>query len=196
LEKLCLLAIAGAVLMIPALYALHIQQGKITAPFVFVHSLIGAFLVGLFWLASRRGAGGVVERGMKVACVAAVAGSFAFNLVTEQPQDRAITELIAPHVVLNEPTALSLIASNHKSYQYSTFRTGCYWHELDPEGTPDAILSAPGFTRVRAFILDADDLQKPEIGLWLAWLEQHTTEKTSALNAKLGKNTGMRVFVR
>jgi len=53
-----------------------------------------------------------------------------------------------------------------------------------------------GFERVRAFILDPDDLKQPEASRWLPWLQTHTQEKTGELNAQLGCVSGWRVFVR
>jgi hypothetical protein len=31
---------------------------------------------------------------------------------------------------------------------------------------------------------------------WIAWLEKHTTEKTVELNTALGKDAGLRLFIR
>jgi hypothetical protein len=101
-----------------------------------------------------------------------------------------------PYLQENAPNALSLIASNFKSYQFYSFHHGCYWHELPLEQGPATVLAGPGFSGVRAFILDADDLQKPEIAPWLAWLKTHATEKTGDLDAKIGRASGFRLFLR
>jgi hypothetical protein len=196
LEKAGLIAIIAAAAIIPALYALHIQQGKITGAFVMAHSGVAALVLVLFWMASRRHAGVLFERGMGISCIAVMIGSFAFNWLTTRPQDRAITQLISPVVGSNSPTELSFIASNYKSQQYSTFRSGCYWRELDLERTPAVLLSTPQYAHVRAFILDADDLENAGTAPWLAWLQSHAMEKTDELNAKPGKTSGLRVFVR
>ena len=138
----------------------------------------------------------ITERGIQVACVVAVAGGFAFNLLTTRPQDQAITRIIASRFEPNFPTELSFVASNYKSQQYSTFRSGCYWHELDLQEAPEVVLAERKFRRVRAFILDPDDLQNPAIAPWLDWLKAHATEKTEELNSRLGKTSGIRVFTR
>ncbi len=195
IEKLGLIGTFGVLAGLPVLYALHVQQGKITGWFVVGHSLVIALLLFLVWM-SRGRAGAPFERGIQLACVVAIAGSLGLNLLTARPQDKAISRLIAPQLAANAPRELSFIASNYKSYQYSTFRSGCYWHELDFQQTPETVLSVPGFNRVWAFILDKDDLQKPEIVPWLAWLQSHATEKTGELNAQLGTISGLRVFVR
>jgi hypothetical protein len=59
----------------------------------------------------------------------------------------------------------------------------------------DRLLSAPEFSHVRAFILDDEDQQKPEIEPWLRWLEAHAVEKTGEVNTRLGSISGFRLFV-
>ena len=187
-----LIPMFGVLVIIPLLYALHIQQGKITAAFVLAHSLVIALFLMLFWIMK----GAVFERGTQVACVGTVIGAFAFGFLTARPQDKVITRIIGPRIASNSPAQLSFIASNYKSFQYSTFRSGCYWHELDLQQAPEALLASSGFAAVRAFILDSDDLQNPAIAPWLHWLESHAKEKTGELDSTLGKKSGLRVFVR
>ena len=107
-----------------------------------------------------------------------------------------MARLTQPYVESNAPNALSLVASNYKCYQLYLYRRGCYWHELPLAQEPQVTMAAPGFERVRAFILDPDDLNQAQASGWLPWLQTHTHEKTGELNAQLGCVSGWRVFVR
>jgi hypothetical protein len=129
-------------------------------------------------------------------CAIAVLGGSGYEFVTQRPRDKFITRITRPYWEANSPDALSLIASNFKSYQFYTYHRGCYWHELPLQQNPESLMSQPGFTTVRAFILDPEDQQKPEIAPWLVWLQAHAVEKTAELDAQFGHASGFRVFIR
>ena len=181
---------------IPLAYAKGVQAGKITPAFVLTHSLVLIVTLFAFWWSQRRRAGTLLEASVYAACALAVLMGFTHDFATRHPRDRAIANLIEPYVKDNQPGALSFIASNFKCYQFYCFRRGCYWHELPAADGPDALLAQEQFNRVRAFVLDDDDLQKPENATWLRWLETHAQEKTGQLNAQLGSVSGYRVFIR
>ena len=122
--------------------------------------------------------------------------AFGYDCFSRRPRDKFIADLVRPLVQGNSPNTLSIIASNFKCYQYYCYHRGCYWEELPLQDGPEAVLAKPGFASVQAFILDSDDQQKPEIAPWLAWLQSHAREKTGELDAKLGRVSGFRVFVK
>jgi hypothetical protein len=115
---------------------------------------------------------------------------------TRGPRDKIIARLAQPYMESNSPDTLSMIASNFKCYQYYTFKRGRYWDEVPLKQGPEAVLSGAEFSHVRAFILDHEDQQKPEIAPWLRWLEANAVEKTGELNSQLGSNSEFRLIVR
>jgi hypothetical protein len=137
-----------------------------------------------------------LERTIYAACAVALLIGFLYDGLTRRPRDKVITRLIQPYIDGNSPKTLSLVATEYKSYQFYTFRRGCYWDELPLNQSPATLIATPKFSRVRAFVLEPDDLAKPAITPWLDWLQSHTTEKTAELNAELGAVSGLRVFVR
>jgi len=182
--------------LFPLAYVKGIQPDKITKGFVIVHSVSYLlFLAVLLW--SRFKVNAVFfERSIYALCAAAILVSFGYDSTTRPPRDKAIASLLRPYLQANPPNALSMIASNFKSYQFYSFHKGCYWHELSLKDGPETVLAAPQFEQVRAFVLDPDDQHRAEMASWITWLESHASEKTSELDARLGKPTGFRVFVR
>jgi len=188
-------AIVALLLLVPIAYLRGIQPGKITLSFVIVHSIVFASSLILLLLL-RRQRTLALERVIYSACVAALMIQFGFNFVTRRPTDKTIAQIIQPYVEHNSPETLSLIASNFKSYQYYSFRRGCYWHELPIQEKPEVVFEKDGFRDVRAFILDADAQKETTLQPWITWLKIHTIEKTGELDERLGKNSGFLLFVR
>jgi len=191
-----LIATFGLLLLFPMAYARGIQPTKITGLFVLVHSAVFGAILAVFLWSWRAQARSLLEQSVLALCSVAIVLSFAYSWTTQKPRDKAIARLIQPYVQNTSPTALSMIASNFKCFQFYSFRRGCYWHELDPAQGPDALLGSPEFSRVRAFILEPEDLEKPAVAPWLRWLENHAVEKTAELNRTLQSVSGYRVFVR
>jgi len=188
--------ILGLLFVIPLAYARGIQAGKITGAFVLAHSItFAAFLVVLLW-SQRKASPALFERSVYGLCALALVVTFGFGLANRPPRDKTISQIIQPFLQGNPPDAMSLIASNFKSYQFYSYHQGCYWHELPAQEGPETVMAEPRFATVRAFILDSDDLQKPAVAPWLGWLATHATEKTAELDAKLGRATGVRLFLR
>lgn len=187
------LATVGLMLLLPLAHLRGIQPEDITRGFVVAHSLAFAAILGVFWWTQNKRSS-ALEWLTYAACGIALAAWFSHFAVTRRPRDKVITQLIEPHV--NSPNTLSLIASNYKSYQLYAFRRGCYWDELPLTQSPESVLAAPQYGGVRAFILNPDDQQQAALAPWLAWLQTHTTEKTSELDARLGSISGFRLFVR
>jgi hypothetical protein len=63
-------------------------------------------------------------------CAAAVVIGFFHDGTTRRPRDETISRMIRPYIEGNSTEALSLVATEFKSYQFYTFRRGCYWDEL------------------------------------------------------------------
>ncbi len=193
--RLAPLAILGMLIAVPLAFARGIQPGKITGAFVLAHSIALGIVLAVFLWSQRKRAGAILEWGIYAACVVALFAVFTHDAFTRRPRDKAIATLVQPYLKDNQPGALSVIASNFKCYQFYTFRRGCYWHEIALQQGPDALLGTPQFSQVRAFIVDAEDQQKPEMAPWLRWLEKNADEKTSELNTRLGSLSGFRLFV-
>jgi 4-amino-4-deoxy-L-arabinose transferase-like glycosyltransferase len=201
-------AVSAALLLgVLAGFARGIMPDKLTAGFVWAHSLLlTAFLLGLWWLRAKRAfapatapsqtSSGVVQWAVYAACALALLAAFRSEFASRAPRDRIIARLIQPLVAGNSPQALSFIGSNYKCFQLHLFRRGCYWHEVSLAAGPEAVLAQPRFAHVHAFILDPEELKQPEVAAWLPWLQTHAQEKTKELNVQTGCNSGYRVFVR
>jgi hypothetical protein len=179
----------------PLAYVWGIQPHEITPTLVLVHSALLALSLCVFYW-SHRTEGRFLERTVYAVCCAAVIVGFFYDAVTRRPRDKTISRLIQPYVEGNSPKVLSLIGTEYKAYQFYAFRRGCYWDELPRGELPGTLLATSKFSHVRAFVLEPEDLAKPNIAPWLTWLQNHTTEKTAELNAELGVVSGLRVFVR
>jgi len=185
----------GLLVLFPVAWKLHVQPEKITGPFVIAHTIAMTLLLGLFWWTRRRPAF-PLEQIVYSACALFLVGVFGWHLFTRKEQDKLIARAVQPYVQQNSPQALSFIASNFRSYQFLTFRKGCYWTELPTKLEPEQVMAAPEFANVRAFIIDLKEEQGAQMASWYRWLEAHATEQTASLNAQLGKSAGIRVFVR
>ena len=195
LPKFALVGIVGLLLLIPMAYARGIQSGKITLSFVIAHSVIFASSLILFWV--LRGKRTIIfERAIYAGCIAALLMQFGYNFATRRATDKTIAQIIQPYVQDNSPQSLSLIASNFKSYQFYSFRRGCYWHELPLQENPEVAFEEERFRNVRAFILDTDEQNRSELKPWVGWLKTHAIEKTGELDNRLGKASGFLLFVR
>jgi 4-amino-4-deoxy-L-arabinose transferase-like glycosyltransferase len=184
-------------LLVLIAYALGIRPDKISGTFVIGHSIVFAVSLVLFWWSCRRRSFRL-DWSIFGACALALLIGFSYQWLTRGPRDRIIAGIIRPYVQGHAPTTMSMIASNFKSYQFHTFRRGCYWEDVPMENAPEAALSTPRLAQVRAFIIDAEDLGKFPTALapWLRWLEANTVEKTAELDRQLGSPSGFRVFVR
>ena len=182
-------------LLFPIAYAWGIKPREITTALVFAHSVVLTLTLLIFWW-SRRTEGRRLEWTIYGTCAAAVAIGFFYDGVTRRPRDETISRMIRPYIEGNPTEALSLVATEFKSYQFYTFRRGCYWDELPLHQPPAAVFGSPELSQARAFAIEPEDLVKPEMAPWIAWLETHTTEKTAELNAALGKDAGLRLFIR
>jgi hypothetical protein len=176
------LAVLGLLVLFPLAYLRGIRPDEITGLFVLAHSITFAAVLAVVWTRQRH------EASIYAACAVALIVVFSYSYATRQPRDKIMTQLIEPYVRSNPPNSLSLIASNFKSYQFYTFRRGRYWQEVPLNDGPDAVLSRPAFSNVRAFILDPEDQKAPEIAAWVGWLETHARELRSV--------SGFRIFVR
>jgi hypothetical protein len=193
-RKLAAIVTLGLLILFPLAYARGIQHDKITAGFVLAHTTVfGLFLTLLYW-SQRKQSAALFVRALYVSCAIALVG-FGFYSLGRPPRDRMITRLMLPYLQANSPKALSMIASNFKCYQLYSFHHGCYWHEL-PADPPGTVMANPAFQTVRAFILDPEDLAKPELTPWITWLDANATEKTRELDAQLRHPSGFRFFVR
>jgi len=182
--------------LVAAAYALRIKPDKISGTFVIVHSVVLALSLGLFFWSRYRPRR--LEWSVLGACGVAVLMAFSYHVLTRGPRDRVIAELIRPYLQNYPPATMGMIASNFKCFQLHTFRQGCYWEDVPVEKAPEVALNTPKLSKVRVFIVDAEDLGKFEAPLapWLRWLETHATEKTAEVDRRLGRPSGFRVFVR
>jgi hypothetical protein len=194
--KLGTVIVIGLLLLFPMAYARGIQPENITRLFVIAHSITFIVFLGLFHWSRLRETGRLFERSIYVVCLLSLIAGFSYDALTRRPRDQIITSLILPALQSDSPRTVSMIASNFKCYQLYSFHRGTYWHDLPLQEGPEAVLRRPEFENVHAFILDADDRRVPEIGPWLRWLEVNAVEKTSELDAKLGRGSGFRLFVR
>ncbi len=188
--------LAGLMVLFPLAYALGIQPQKITGGFVLAHTVTFGLCLMLFLWSRRKALGSVFEWSVYAVCAIVVLMTLAYDRFSRPPRDKVIAQLIQPYVESNTPNTLSIIASEFKRYQLHSYRRGCYWRELPLAESPELVLREPRYGEVRAFILDSKDAQKPELAAWISWLETHATEKTGELNAKLGRSSGFRLFVR
>jgi hypothetical protein len=182
-------------LLFPLAYAWGIKPREITAALVLAHSVVLTLTLLIYWW-SRRTNGRHLEWTIYVACAAAVAIGFCYDGTTRRPRDETIARMIRPYIEGNSTHALSLVATEFKSYQFYTFRRGCYWDELPLHQSPATVFASPELRHTRAFAIEPEDLVKPQMAPWIEWLEKHTTEKTAELNSALGKDAGLRLFVR
>ena len=182
-------------LLFPLAYAWGIKPREITPALVLAHSVVLALTLLIFWR-SRRTEGRLLEWTIYGACAAAVVIGFVYDGITRRPRDETIARMIRPYIEGNSAKALSLVATEFKSYQFYTFRRGCYWDELPLHQSPATVFASPELSHAHAFAIEPEDLVKPEMAAWIAWLEKHTTEKTAELNSALGKDAGLRLFIR
>jgi len=187
--------VVGLLLLFPLAYAWGIKQGEITPALVLAHSVVLSLTLLIFWW-SRRTKGRFLEWTIYGACAAGVAIFFLYDGITRRPRDETIARMIRPYIEGNSTEALSLVATEFKAYQLYTFRRGCYWDELPLHQSPATVFGSPELSHTRAFAIEPEDLVKPEMAPWIAWLEKHATEKTAELNAALGKDAGLRLFIR
>lgn len=186
----------GPLVLVLAAYARQPRPDGLTPTFVALHTAaLTAFAAGFAW-ACARGSARHLEKIVYGMCAAAVVGAFAWKGATQPPRDETIVRIATPYLRTNAPGEVSFVASNFKNYQYRTFRSGCYWHELPAGVAPERLLGTPDFRRVRVFILDPEDQLKPANVRWLRWLESHAVEKTAELDRRLGVVSGFRLFVR
>jgi len=179
----------GLLALFPVAWMLHVQPDKITGAFVIVHTIILVLMLALFWWARRKPAF-PLERLFYAACALFLIGVFGGHLFTRKERDKITSGLIEPYVRNNSPQALSFVASNFRSYQFLTFRKGCYWSELPSTETPETIMARPEFASVRAFIIDSQEEKEPATANWLHWLETHGLEQSASVDARLGKASG------
>jgi hypothetical protein len=189
LSTIVLVAVFGAA------FALGIKSREITPLFIVVHSIALPLLLVLFWRA-RRSTPRFVEWTVYGACAATIASVSIYTAMTRYPRDETVTRMITPYIENNSPKALSLVATEYKAYQFYAFRRGCYWDELPLRQPPERVFASPELNHARAFVVEPEDLVKPEMKPWITWLETHTVEKTAELDATLGVRTGARLFVR
>jgi hypothetical protein len=181
--------------LFPFAYAWGIKPREITPALVLAHSVILTLTLLIFWW-GRRTEGRFLEWTIYGACAAGVVIGFFYDGITRRPRDETITRMIRPYIEGNSTEALSLVATEFKSYQFYTFRRGCYWDELPLHQSPATVFGSPELSHTRAFVIEPEDLVKPEMVPWIAWLEKHATEKTAELNTALGKDAGLRLFIR
>jgi hypothetical protein len=176
-------------------FALGVKPREITPLFIIVHSIALPLLLALFWRA-RRATPRFGEWSVYGACAATIAAASIYTGMTRYPRDETVTRMIQPYIENNSPKVLSLVATEYKAYQFYAFRRGCYWDELPLAQPPERVFASPELSHARAFVIELEDLTKPEMKPWIAWLETHTVEKTADLDATLGVRTGARLFVR
>jgi len=181
--------------LFPCLYAWGVKPRELTSTFIVVHSVTVAVILMLFWL-GRRATPRIAEITVYGACAVAVIASFFYHGITRRPRDETITRMIQPYIENNSPQALSLVATEYKAYQFYAFRRGCYWDELPLAQSPETVFGSPALSHAHAFVIEPEDLVKPQMAPWIAWLQSHTVEKTAELNSKLGAESGLRLFVR
>ncbi|HSU54932.1 MAG TPA: glycosyltransferase family 39 protein [Candidatus Dormibacteraeota bacterium] len=186
---------SGLIAVFLAAYALHIQPDKITRGFIIGHTVTQLLILSFFWWATHH-RGLRLQRVLYAAAAAFVAVAFCYRAYTRQPRDKMISNIIQPYVQNNSPQALSLIGSNFRSFQFFTFRRGCYWQEVPLAEGPEKIMAKPEYRSVHAFIIDLKEETKPEISAWVRWLESHATEKTGELDSHLRSPSDFRIFVR
>jgi hypothetical protein len=182
-------------LLFPLAYAWGMKPREITPALVLAHSVVLTLALFIFWR-SRRTQGRLLEWTIYGTCAAAVVIGFFYDGITRRPRDQTISRMIRPYIEGNSTEALSLVATEFKSYQFYTFRRGCYWDELPVHQPPATVFTSPELSHARAFVIEPEDLVKPEMAPWIAWLEKHTSEKTAELNTALGKDAGLRLFIR
>lgn len=182
-------------LLFPLAYAWGIKPREITPALVLAHSAVLTLTLLIFWW-SRRTEGRLLAWTIYGACAGAVVIGFVYDGITRRPRDETIARMIRPYIEGNSTAALSLVATEFKSYQFYTFRRGCYWDELPLHQSPATVFASPELSHARAFAIEPEDLVKPEMAPWIAWLEKHATEKTAELNTALGKDAGLRLFIR
>jgi len=187
--------VVALLLLFPLAYVWGIKPREITPALVFAHSVVLILTLLIFWW-SRRTEGRPLEWTVYATCAAAVVIGFFHDGITRRPRDETISRMIRPYIEGNSTEALSLVATEFKSYQFYTFRRGCYWDELPLHQAPATVFGSPDLSHTRAFVIEPEDLVKPAMAPWIAWLEKHTSEKTAELNTALGKDAGLRLFVR
>jgi hypothetical protein len=193
--KFATLVIAMLVTVFGTAFALGIKPREITPLFVIVHSIGLPLVLVLFWRA-RRAAPRFGEWSVYGACAATIAVVSIYTAMIRYPRDETVTRMIQPYIENNPPKVLSLVATEYKAYQFYAFRRGCYWDELPLAEPPEHVFASPELSHARAFVIELEDLTKPEMKPWIAWLEKHAVDKTAELNATLGVRTGARLFVR
>ena len=193
--KIGTITVVTLLLLFPLAYAWGIKPREITLALVLAHSAVLTLALLIFWW-SRRAKGRLLEWTIYGACAAAVVLGFFYDGITRRPRDETIARMIRPYIEGNSTEVLSLVATEFKSYQFYTFRRGCYWDELPLHQSPATVFGSPELSHARAFAIEPEDLVKPEMAPWIAWLEKHTTEKTAELNTALGKDAGLRLFIR
>ena len=193
--KFATIVIVVLVAIFGAAFALGIKPREITPLFIIVHSIALPLLLALFWRA-RRATPPFGEWVVYGACAATIAVVSIYTTTTRYPRDETVTRMIQPYIENNPPKVLSLVATEYKAYQFYAFRRGCYWDELPLGQSPERVFASPELSQTRAFVIELEDLTKPEMKPWIGWLERHTVEKTGELDAALGVRTGARLFVR
>ncbi len=189
-------ACGGAALAVVAAYAGGIKREDITLAFAAGHTLVMlAAIAAMAWANGSRSGRRLERSVLTIATVAGVA-SLVVGFREWHPRDAEIGRLIEPAIAAVPKQEVAFIASNFKSYQFYTFAKGRYWHDVAPDLSPEALANDPTLGAVRAFILSPEDAAKPENARWLAWLEATAAEKTAELDARLGRVSGWRVFVR
>lgn len=186
----------GLLVVFPAAYAAHVQPDKIAGTFVVAHTLVYAAFLGAVWWSCRRNAAIGLQRAILAGAAVAAAVFFTWLKVAERPRDITIARVVRPYLEAQAPDALVMFASNFKCYQYYTYRTGCYWHDLPPGESPEELLREPKYRDVRVFILDPDDQVATANAAWIPWLQANAEEKTADLDRALGRTSGYRIFVR
>lgn len=185
---------AGAVVLVLMLavlvaYTRGLKRDDITLGYAVTHTLVSIGLAAFAFVQTgkaRRHSLSLLAAG----CLAALAVYAGYTMATTVPRDRVIAEVIRPYLADRAPQDESFIAPNYKSYQAYLYRRGRYWksHQFEiPDGK--------SLSRFTAFVLGPEELQDPEMGESIRFLELGFEEKTADVVRLLGREIPYRLFV-
>jgi hypothetical protein len=178
----------GAFLVIALVYALG-GPVAISAPYVVAHGFgtLLCLLLGELWMRSR-----FVTRELAIlSLVGLLAFAIAHRRVADPVPYGALAAALRPHVTDSRPAYPSFLARDADILQGHLDHAGLRFEELADDPARAAL-----DLDLKAFVIAQDEGRLPPGRELLDWLEGHTREITPAVIAKLGKDTGYRVFIR
>jgi len=109
-----------------------------------------------------------------------------------------LAALLAPRVARVSPAAMSYIGPEAPSFMFYLFRTGTYWQTPALAWTQERQREVAADSTLHLFVVDTS---RSFYGGWpdssmVDWLEAHTTEVTAQFQARLGRPSPLRAFVR